>query len=258
MFPTPTAWTAPLRRMTLDALDDLNQMEARRAWSSRNAHADRAIRVGLPHAGRRARRDGYFPRAAGSAGKLRGPARREQPGQQYVSWPGGWWKRASASCSFSIGVGISTARTPGEDIRDGLTNKCKSMDRARGRLDQRPAGGGAFSTRRWWSSAASSAARRSARVAPPAASILGRDHYPDCYTMLLAGAGVKHGFSYGETDELGFSAHPRTAVHVHDLQATILHLLGFEHTRAHLSLPGPRLPPDRRARRTGERASCMS
>ena len=61
-------------------------------------------------------------------------------------------------------------------------------------------------------------------------SILGRDHYPDCYTMLLAGAGVKHGFSYGETDDLGFSV-TENRVHVHDLQATILHLLGFEHTR---------------------------
>jgi hypothetical protein len=61
-----------------------------------------------------------------------------------------------------------------------------------------------------------------------ASKILGRDHYPDCYTMLLAGAGVKRGLSYGETDELGFGI-TRNPVHVHDLQATILHLLGFNH-----------------------------
>ena len=61
-------------------------------------------------------------------------------------------------------------------------------------------------------------------------SILGRDHYPDCYSMLLAGAGVKHGFSYGETDDLGFSV-TRDKVHVHDLQATIMHLLGFDHEK---------------------------
>jgi len=61
-------------------------------------------------------------------------------------------------------------------------------------------------------------------------NILGRDHYPDCYTMWLAGGGAKRGFSYGETDELGFSI-TRDQVHVHDLQATILHLLGFNHER---------------------------
>jgi hypothetical protein len=57
---------------------------------------------------------------------------------------------------------------------------------------------------------------------------LGRDHYPDCFSILLAGGGVKGGFQYGETDELGFSV-VADKVHVHDLQATILHLLGFNH-----------------------------
>jgi hypothetical protein len=61
-------------------------------------------------------------------------------------------------------------------------------------------------------------------------NILGRDHYPDCYTMVLTGAGVKRGLSYGDSDELGFSV-VRDPVHVHDLQATILHLLGFDHEK---------------------------
>ena len=78
-----------------------------------------------------------------------------------------------------------------------------------------------------------------------ASKILGRDHYPDCYTMLLAGAGVKRGFSYGETDELGFNV-TRDKVHVHDLQATILQLLGLRPRAADLPLPRPRLPPDGR------------
>jgi hypothetical protein len=63
-----------------------------------------------------------------------------------------------------------------------------------------------------------------------ASKILGRDHYPDCFTVLLAGGGVKRGISYGETDELGFSV-VKDKVHVHDLQATILHLLGFDHEK---------------------------
>jgi hypothetical protein len=60
--------------------------------------------------------------------------------------------------------------------------------------------------------------------------ILGRDHYPDCFTMWLAGGGVKAGLSYGQTDELGFGV-VENKVHVHDLQATIMHLLGFDHER---------------------------
>ncbi len=59
---------------------------------------------------------------------------------------------------------------------------------------------------------------------------LGRDHHPSAYTMWLAGGGVKPGMSYGATDELGFHV-VENPVHVHDMQATILHLLGFDHEK---------------------------
>ena len=58
----------------------------------------------------------------------------------------------------------------------------------------------------------------------------GRDHHNRSFTMWLAGGGVKSGVVYGETDELGFNV-TMSPVHVHDLNATILHLLGFDHTR---------------------------
>jgi uncharacterized protein (DUF1501 family) len=58
----------------------------------------------------------------------------------------------------------------------------------------------------------------------------GRDHHIDAFTMWMAGGGVKPGFSYGKTDELGFGA-TEGKCHVHDLHATILHLLGIEHTK---------------------------
>lgn len=58
----------------------------------------------------------------------------------------------------------------------------------------------------------------------------GRDHHNRSYSMWLAGGGVRPGVTYGETDELGFNV-ARDPVHVHDLNATILHLLGFDHTR---------------------------
>jgi hypothetical protein len=58
----------------------------------------------------------------------------------------------------------------------------------------------------------------------------GRDHHPNAFTMWMAGGGLKPGISHGETDDLGFSV-ARDKVHVHDLNATILHLLGFDHTK---------------------------
>lgn len=58
----------------------------------------------------------------------------------------------------------------------------------------------------------------------------GRDHNPPAFTVLLAGGGIKGGMAYGVTDEWGFKA-IANRVHVHDLHATILHQLGFDHTR---------------------------
>jgi len=58
----------------------------------------------------------------------------------------------------------------------------------------------------------------------------GRDHHPRCFTVWMAGGGVRKGFSYGETDEFGYNV-VRDPVHVHDFQATLLHLLGVDHER---------------------------
>ena len=58
----------------------------------------------------------------------------------------------------------------------------------------------------------------------------GRDHHPNAFTMWLAGGGIKPGVTLGETDDFGFRV-VQNAVHVHDLHATILHLLGFDHKR---------------------------
>jgi len=58
----------------------------------------------------------------------------------------------------------------------------------------------------------------------------GRDHHNRCFTMWLAGGGVKPGYVHGETDELGFNI-ARDPVHVHDLNATLLHQLGLDHTK---------------------------
>ena len=59
---------------------------------------------------------------------------------------------------------------------------------------------------------------------------LGRDHHPAAFTMWLAGGGIKPGLTYGKTDDLGFNV-VENPVPVHDLQATVLHLLGLDHER---------------------------
>jgi hypothetical protein len=118
---------------------------------------------------------------------------------------------------------------PNEALGNGLIERCKKMDqpvaalirdlKKRGLLDQ---------TLIVWGGEFGRTPFREGRTA--AGSILGRDHFPDCFTMFLAGGGLKPGITYGETDELGFSI-ARDKVHVHDLQATLLHLLGFDHQR---------------------------
>ena len=117
----------------------------------------------------------------------------------------------------------------GTGLTSGLTNKCATMDKPiaalindlkeRGMFDETLIViGGEFGRTPF----------REGRTA--ASAVLGRDHYPDCYSMVLAGGGVKGGFTYGESDELGFRV-ARDKVHIHDLQATIMHLLGFDHER---------------------------
>ncbi len=65
----------------------------------------------------------------------------------------------------------------------------------------------------------------------------GRDHHPRAFTIWLAGAGVKAGLTHGETDEFSYNI-TRDPVHVHDLHATMLHLLGIDHTRLTFKFQG--------------------
>jgi len=118
---------------------------------------------------------------------------------------------------------------PKEDIRGGLTDKCATMDKPiaalirdlkeRGLVDETLIViGGEFGRTPF----------REGRTSK--GKVLGRDHFPNAYSMVIAGGGVRGGYSHGETDELGFSV-ARDKVHVHDLQATWMHLLGFDHEK---------------------------
>jgi membrane-anchored protein YejM (alkaline phosphatase superfamily) len=115
--------------------------------------------------------------------------------------------------------------SPGDDLVTGLPKKCRDIDqpvaallkdlRQRGLLDETLViWGGEFG-------------RTSMNEARNGSKLLGRDHHPHCFTIWMAGAGVKAGTVFGSTDELGyFITEGKTSVH--DLQATILHLLGLD------------------------------
>ena len=65
----------------------------------------------------------------------------------------------------------------------------------------------------------------------------GRDHHPRCFTIWLAGGGIKRGLTFGETDDFSYNI-TRDPVHVHDLHATLLHCLGIDHTRLTFKFQG--------------------
>jgi hypothetical protein len=116
----------------------------------------------------------------------------------------------------------------GEDIVEKLPHLCRQTDRPiaalltdlkqRGLLDDTLViWGGEFG-------------RTPMNEARNGSKFLGRDHHPRAFTMWLAGAGVKSGITIGRTDDLGYNI-VEDPVDVHDLHATVLHLLGFDHTK---------------------------
>jgi len=224
----PAGMNRDLRRLTLDAIAELNQKQAAEMGhpetATRIAQYELAFRMqmSVPEVMDISREPAHVLQAYGAqpggsslANNCLLARRLVEQGVRYVQlFDWGW--------DFH-GTG------PAEDIRDGLTAKCATMDkpvaalikdlRQRGLLDE---------TLIVWGGEFGRTPFREGRTA--GGGILGRDHYPDCYCMFLAGGGVRGGLTFGETDELGFSV-TENKVHVHDLQATILHQLGFDHTR---------------------------
>lgn len=224
----PAGMDRDLRRLSLDAIGELNQRQAEALGhpetTTRIAQYELAFRMqmSVPEVMDISResadvlaRYGAQPGVSSLANNCLLARRLVEQGVRFVQlFDWGW--------DFH-GTG------PSEDIRDGLTNKCATMDkpvsaliqdlRERGLLDE---------TLIVWGGEFGRTPFREGRTA--GGNVLGRDHYPDCNCMFLAGGGVRGGLTYGETDELGFSV-TENRVHVHDLQATILHLLGFDHTR---------------------------
>jgi hypothetical protein len=224
----PKGMTREIRRGSLDALRDLNQLQAEKLGNpeteTRIAQYELAYRMqtAVPEVMDITRESkstieayGAQPGGASFANNCLLARRLVEEGVRFVQlFDWGW--------DFH-GTG------PGEDIRDGLTNRCKRMDPpVAALLEDLKQRGLLNDTLVIWGGEFGRTPFREGRTS--GGEILGRDHYPDCYTLFMAGAGLKPGLVYGSSDELGFSV-AENKVHVHDLQATILHLLGFDHEK---------------------------
>ncbi len=124
-----------------------------------------------------------------------------------------------------------------DSLPKGITNQCKNVDQAtaalvmdlkrRGMLDD---------TLVIWGGEFGRTVYSQGKLTD---TNYGRDHHPRCFTMWMAGAGVKAGLSYGETDDFSYNI-TQNPVHVHDFQATLLHLLGIDHERLTFKFQGRR------------------
>jgi len=113
----------------------------------------------------------------------------------------------------------------GDDIMNALPNKCQQMDRpVAGLLKDLKQRGMLEDTLVLWGG---EFGRTSMNEERNGSKFLGRDHHPHCFTIWMAGAGIKPGITYGATDDLGYFI-TENKVGVHDLQATILRLLGLD------------------------------
>ena len=122
------------------------------------------------------------------------------------------------------------------DIRDGLVRQTKQTDQAcaalvkdlkqRGLLDD---------TLIVWGGEFGRTPMNEDRTGNK--ELIGRDHHPHAFTIWMAGGGIKPGITYGATDELGYHV-TENKIHVHDLQATLLHCMGLDHTKLTFKFQG--------------------
>lgn len=224
----PKGMDRSLRRHSLDALNELNQIQANELGDpetlTRMAQYELAFRMqmSVPEAMDISQETqqtldnyGAKPGAASFGNNCLLARRLVEQGVRFVQlFDWGWDFHGT---------------NPKEDLRDGLTNKCRGTDQAvAALLSDLKQRGLLESTLVVFSGEFGRTPFREGRTSK--GKVLGRDHYPDCYTMFMAGGGVKPGVHYGSTDELGFRV-AENPVHVHDLQATLLHLLGLDHER---------------------------
>jgi len=224
----PAGMDRGLRRTSLDALKDLNELQEKEMGhpetNTRIAQYELAFRMQMSatevmdigkESAKTLEAYGAKPGAGSFANNCLLARRLIESGVRYVQLFDWGWDFHGTNGN--------------EEIRDGLVRKGTVTAKAVGALIKDLKNRGLLAdTLVIWGGEFGRTPFREGRTA--GGKFLGRDHYPDCYSLMMAGGGIKPGYTHGESDELGFKV-ARDQVHVHDLQATILHCLGFDHTR---------------------------
>ncbi len=241
------ASTADVRRRMLDDLAAAQSAQARRTRRSGDRHAHRAVRDGLSHADLGARADRHLRRTAARLRTVR--PRGEQAGhvrRQLPAGPAAGRTRRAVRPVVPSRLGPAHGDLPQADQPASASDTDQPSAalitdlKQRGLLDDTlVVWGGEFG-------------RTVYCQGKLTADNYGRDHHPRCFTIWMAGGGIKPGMTYGETDDFCYNI-AENPVHVHDLHATMLHCLGIDHDAADLQVPRPLLPPDRRARQRRSR-----
>ena len=205
-------------------MNDLNRLRLAETGDPRNRHAHRRLRNGVPHADQRPGADG--------------PVRRNRSRRSICTAPKPGKPSFANNCLLArrlVERGVRFVQlyhtdwdhhgNKGTELGESLDKICREIDqpaaalvkdlKQRGLLDDTLViWGGEFG--------------RTPHGEPR--DMIGRDHHIEAFTMWLAGGGVKPGLSLGQTDEIGYYG-IEDDVHVHDLHATILHLLGLDHLK---------------------------
>jgi len=220
----PPGMTRATRRATLDALKELNELEHAEAGDpetlTRIAQYELAFRmqVSVPEVMDLSKEPqetlelyGATPGAASFANHCLLARRMVESGVRFVQlFDWGWDVHGTGA---------------GDDIVTQLPKKCRETDRPVAALIQDLKRRGLLDTTLViWGGEFGRTAMNEAR---DGSKFLGRDHHPHCFTMFFAGGGVKAGVTIGATDDFGYHV-TDTPIEVHDLQATLLHLLGFD------------------------------
>lgn len=224
----PEGMSRSLRRASLDAINDLNQLQEPDSIHpetvTRIAQYEMAFRmqVVVPELMDLSREPAHVldaygaqPGAASFANNCLLARRLVEKGVRFVQL-------------FDWGWDFHGTKAE-EDIGENLIRRCAAMDRAVAALIKDLKGRGLLDeTLVVWLGEFGRTPFREGRTA--SGPYVGRDHHPFSNTFFMAGGGLKPGITHGQTDDLGFNV-TENPVQVHDIQATLLHLLGVDHTR---------------------------
>ena len=227
----PNGFTRSDRRVFLDALGGLNQLKLQEFGdpeiATRIAQYEMAFRMQDVSAGADGPVQGAERMFSSCTERIR---RNLERSHTIACWRGALQNAAFDSFNCSTAIGIITANS-----RRTFRSRCVETDQASAALVQDLKQRGMLDdTLVVWGGEFGRTVYCQGRLTD---TEYGRDHHPRCFTIWMAGGGIKPGLTYGETDDYGYNI-TADPVHVHDLHATMLHCLGIDHTKLTFKFQG--------------------